>query len=97
LGPLAVAEHGEKLCVRRGHHRHPHQPTEHGGHQPAPPELLQTHPCVLPPVSFSSRSHPRKAGGGRPAQYTDTSITVNSCALLCAFGTEPRASIAPGS
>src|SRR5215510_11434216 len=59
--------------------------------------MLQAHPCVLPPASFSSRSHPRRAGGGRPAQYTDTSITVNCYALLCAVGTERQASPAAGS
>jgi hypothetical protein len=36
-GPLACAEHGEKLFACRCHRRHAHQPTEHGGHEPAPP------------------------------------------------------------
>src|SRR5262249_48865050 len=43
------------------------------------------HASLCPhPSWFSSWSHPRRAGGGRPAQYTDASITVKCCALLCA-------------
>ena len=73
IGPLAHAEHGEKLCARRRHRRHAHQPAEHDGHEPAPPRVLHTHSGVLPPPWFSSRSDPRRAGGSGPAHFTDTS------------------------
>jgi hypothetical protein len=56
-GPLADAEHGEKLCARRCHRRHAHQPAEHGGHEPTPPLSLQAHPLVLHAGWLSSRSH----------------------------------------
>ena len=55
-GPLAEAENGEKLFARRRHRRHAHQPTEHSGHEPAPP-LFQSHPLVLSNSWLSSRPH----------------------------------------
>ena len=33
----------------------PTSPHEHGGHEPAPPLVLQAHPCVLPTRWLSSR------------------------------------------
>jgi len=49
-GPLTHAENREKLFARRRHRCHAHQPTEHDGHEPAPPQSLQVHPLVLHPV-----------------------------------------------
>jgi hypothetical protein len=86
LGPLAVAEHGEKLCVRRCHCRHAHQPHEHGGHEHAPPLSLQVHPLVLPKSWRSSRSHASIAWGGGHVQCTWVSITVQT-----AYFSEPLA------
>src|SRR5262245_54389999 len=34
------------LCAPRCPHRHAHEPTEYGGHEPAPPQVLQAHGCV---------------------------------------------------
>jgi hypothetical protein len=90
LGPLAVAEHGEKLCVRRCHCRHAHQPHEHGGHEHAPPLSLQVHPLVLPKSWRSSRSHASIAWGGGHVQCPWVSITVQT-----AYFSEPLAPNGP--
>src|SRR5262249_32082999 len=50
------------------HHRHAHQPTEHGGHEHATPLLLPAHTFVLHPGWLSSRPHTSIAESGGPGK-----------------------------
>src|SRR5262249_2189923 len=54
--PPANPKTGKNLSPRRCHRRHAHQPTEHGGYEPTPPQVLQAHRCVPLPSWFSSQS-----------------------------------------
>ena len=58
-GPLACAEHGEKLFTRHRHRCHPHQPTEHSGYELAPPRVRQSH-NLLPQTVGTRLAPPRQ-------------------------------------
>src|SRR5215510_7818720 len=87
-GPLAHAEHGEKLFARRRHRCHAHQSAEHSGHEYTPPLVLTAHTLLLHKGWLSSRPHASIAGGGGLAQCTETSITVTDD-MLCAMPMRP--------